>query len=53
MEGVEDAYPFGEKHHGVLKENVQQLNIPDGIEVEDAEVDIEDCFISLMKSHVG
>jgi len=53
MEGVEDAYPFGEKHHVVLKENVHQLNIPEGIEVEEAAVDIEDCFISLMKSHVG
>ncbi len=53
MEGVEDAYPFGEMHHVVLKDSTVILNIPEGIEVQDAEVDIEDCFISLMKSHAG
>lgn len=51
LDGVEDAYPFGEKHHVVLKENVFSVHIPEGIEVAEAQVDIEDCFISLMKSH--
>lgn len=51
LDGVEDAYPFGEKHHVVLKENVFSVEIPEGIEVTEAQVDIEDCFISLMKSH--
>lgn len=51
LEGVEDAYPFGEKHHVVLKEHVLSVPIPEGIKVTEAQVDIEDCFISLMKSH--
>jgi hypothetical protein len=53
MEGVENAYPFGEHHHAVLKASANALHLPDGIEVQEVEPDIEDCFISLMRSHAG
>ncbi len=53
MEGVENAYPFGEHHHAVLKTSADALHLPDGIEVQEVEPDIEDCFISLMRSHAG
>lgn len=57
METVEDAYPFGEYHHVVLKEgwnadgikrylNDTELNT---IEIKEASANIEDCFIDLMK----
>jgi ABC-type multidrug transport system ATPase subunit len=56
-EGVQDAYPFGEYHHVVLKDGysantvsnyLQQHNYhqPD---VKTVRADIEDCFIALMK----
>jgi ABC-type multidrug transport system ATPase subunit len=51
MEEVENAYPFGEHHHAVLKASAHALYLPDGIEVQEVEPDIEDCFISLMRSH--
>jgi ABC-2 type transport system ATP-binding protein len=58
FDGVQDAYPFGEYHHVVLKDGVtasavssylQQRNYhqPD---VNTIRADIEDCFIALMKS---
>ena len=57
MDTVEDAYPFGEYHHVVLKEgwnadgikkylNDTELN---SIEIKEASANIEDCFIDLMK----
>jgi ABC-type multidrug transport system ATPase subunit len=57
FEGVQDAYPFGEYHHVVLKDGftagsvssyLQQHNYhqPD---VNTIRADIEDCFIALMK----
>lgn len=56
--GTEDAYPFGEYHHVVLKDGytaesvtnyLQQHNYhrPD---VKTVRADIEDCFIALMKN---
>jgi ABC-2 type transport system ATP-binding protein len=53
FEGTENAYPFGEYHHLVLKpgytlESVQRL-VPDA-EVKAARAVIEDCFIDLMKA---
>jgi ABC-2 type transport system ATP-binding protein len=56
---VEDAYPFGEFHHVVLRENgneaVQQiLKAMDRPYEQQAVVpDIEDCFMSLMKAKNG
>lgn len=57
MGSVEDAYPFGEFHHVVMKDEqaaVQlQNNLPvstfAGLQVKRAAADIEDCFIALMK----
>ncbi|MGB3008286.1 MAG: ABC transporter ATP-binding protein, partial [Chitinophagaceae bacterium] len=53
---VEDAYPFGEYHHAVMKkdgkkeliEYLQQKGY--GFEIKEAEPNIEDCFMQLMKS---
>ncbi|MBL0232248.1 MAG: ABC transporter ATP-binding protein [Chitinophagaceae bacterium] len=49
---VKDAYPFGEYHHVILKEDrlddlVHSLGMPD-LEIMETSPDIEDCFISLM-----
>ena len=57
MEPVLDAYPFGEYHHAVIKDETaasalkQQLESSafSGIQVQPARADIEDCFIALMK----
>lgn len=54
---VADAYPFGEYHHVVVKEENQvsllesELKQQDwkGLELRKARPDIEDCFIALMK----
>ena len=57
FEQTEDAYPFGEYHHAVMKKNfseealknyLQQTNKE--LELEKTEADIEDCFMSLMKN---
>lgn len=53
---VADAYPFGEYHHVVLKnnggkeklKNYLQVN-SDEAEISDVTPEIEDCFIALMK----
>ncbi len=55
---VEDAYPFGEYHHVVMKKeyNEQEFRqyldqrIHEGLEMQPVQPDIEDCFISLMKA---
>ena len=52
-EEVEQAYPFGERHHVVLKNGVSHLQFPEGVDVLKVEPDIEDCFISLMGTHAG
>ena len=55
FEQVEDAYPFGEYHHAVMRNNfseeslrkyLQQKNKE--LELKKTEPDIEDCFMSLM-----
>jgi ABC-2 type transport system ATP-binding protein len=54
---VEDAYPFGEYYHAVMKKEDQQEQLKkyleqqsyDELEVMEAKPDIEDCFIDLMK----
>jgi ABC-type multidrug transport system ATPase subunit len=48
---VDAVYPFGEVHHLVLKQGVNHVELPEGIQAIEVEPDVEDCFISLMKSH--
>jgi len=55
-ENVVDAYPFGEFHHAVLK-NEDQTSLENyfhahgqKIELKKIKPDIEDCFIALMKN---
>lgn len=52
---TEDAYPFGEYHHAVMKNdfNADELNAyleknNDHLELKRTEPDIEDCFMELM-----
>jgi ABC-2 type transport system ATP-binding protein len=54
---TEDAYPFGEYHHAVMKkdfseEALKTYLIPHNkeLELKRAEPDIEDCFMALMKN---
>ena len=55
-EYVQDAYPFGEYHHAVMKSGgqpeltnyLQQTGKP--FEIKEVQPDIEDCFIALMKN---
>lgn len=55
-DGTDNAYPFGEYHHVVMKEdnkeaelkNFLQDKINDVIEIKKTEPNIEDCFIALM-----
>jgi ABC-type multidrug transport system ATPase subunit len=51
MPEVEGIYPFGEVYHLVLKNGIGEIVLPDGIQAKEVEPDIEDCFISLMKTH--
>ncbi len=51
LDTVQDAYAFGEYHHTVLKEGVQQLPPMEGVEMKEVQPNIEDCFIALMKEH--
>jgi ABC-type multidrug transport system ATPase subunit len=52
---VEDAYPFGEYHHAVMKSGGEaELNnfleqTSRQYELKEVQPDIEDCFIALMK----
>ena len=57
-EGIDLAYPFGEYHHIVLKNesitiNQLQSQIRDiqELEIKSATPDIEDCFIYAMKNN--
>ena len=60
FEGVQDAYPFGEYHHVVLKNGYTAEKVSDYLQQHDYEqvdvltirADIEDCFIALMKQGV-
>jgi ABC-type multidrug transport system ATPase subunit len=54
---VEDAYPFGEYHHAIIKKAFTNENLTlilnrqnlEGFEMKEVKADIEDCFIDLMK----
>lgn len=55
--GVEDAYPFGEYHHVVMKHAADENALKEiisrqqpGVEIIPVEPDIEDCFMALMKN---
>ncbi|HEX4876606.1 MAG TPA: ABC transporter ATP-binding protein, partial [Chitinophagaceae bacterium] len=58
-EWVEDAYPFGEYHHAVMKkggraelqEYFSRKSVP--VELKETAPDIEDCFMLLMKAGNG
>lgn len=53
---VEDAYPFGEFHHAVMKKDFRRekleacLKDHPGVHIKEIQPDIEDCFMDLMKS---
>jgi ABC-type multidrug transport system ATPase subunit len=57
FEETEDAYPFGQYHHAVMKKEDQkerldqflQERLNERPEIISVEPDIEDCFIDLMK----
>jgi ABC-2 type transport system ATP-binding protein len=50
LPGVQDAYPFGEYHHVVLKSGYESLPLPPDAVMKEAEPDIEDCFMALLKN---
>jgi ABC-type multidrug transport system ATPase subunit len=52
---TKDAYPFGEYHHAVMKEDFSEETLKNYLQktnkdlvIKKAKPDIEDCFISLM-----
>jgi len=54
---TEDAYPFGEYHHAVMKEGFSEEGLKsylqktnEDLAIKKAEPDIEDCFMALMKN---
>lgn len=53
---VEDAYPFGEYHHAVMKKDFRQTELESclkeqaGVEIKTIQPVIEDCFMDLMKN---
>jgi ABC-2 type transport system ATP-binding protein len=57
LDAVQDAYPFGEFHHVVMKnesgkeilENYLRQHLHEDFEMKTVKPDIEDCFIELMK----
>jgi len=57
FEQTEDAYPFGEYHHAVMKKDFSEEELQTylksnnkELELKRAEPDIEDCFMALMKN---
>jgi ABC-type multidrug transport system ATPase subunit len=57
FEAVEDAYPFGEYHHAVMKHDFREKDLKNyleksnrQVELKKAQPDIEDCFMALMKN---
>jgi len=53
---IEEAYPFGEYHHAVMKENFSEDELKNYLQKRNKELiikktdpDIEDCFMALMK----
>ncbi len=61
FDGQKDAYPFGEYHHVVMKQNNGEAELKNYLqkrsnqdtEVKMAKADIEDCFIALMPPAPG
>lgn len=55
-EEVQDAYPFGEYHHAVMRNDSKELlrsyleQRGQSFELKEAEPNIEDCFMALMKT---
>lgn len=57
--GQQDAYPFGEYHHVILKDKSQETLLKEylagkshmHLELKETRPDIEDCFMALMKAH--
>jgi ABC-2 type transport system ATP-binding protein len=57
--GQQDAYAFGEFHHVILKDKSQEEALREylsakshsQLELKQAQPDIEDCFMALMKAH--
>lgn len=53
---VEDAYPFGEYHHAVMKKDFSRQELEaclknhPGVNIKAIQPDIEDCFMDLMKN---
>jgi ABC-type multidrug transport system ATPase subunit len=57
FEETEDAYPFGEYHHAVMKPNFNETALRNyllknnkTLDLKKTEPDIEDCFMALMKN---
>jgi ABC-2 type transport system ATP-binding protein len=57
FEQTEDAYPFGEYHHAVMKNDFSEEILKNylqrtnkEVEIKRTEPDIEDCFMALMKN---
>lgn len=57
FEDVEDAYPFGEYHHAIMKKDFRAEELKSYLQTSNGEVDlkkvepdIEDCFMELMKN---
>ena len=57
FEQTEDAYPFGEYHHAVMKNNFSEEELKnylqrtnEQLELKRTEANIEDCFMFLMKN---
>jgi len=58
LDSVEDAYPFGEYHHAVMKKGADEDSIKESVEagthpgllIKTVIPDIEDCFMELMKN---
>jgi ABC-type multidrug transport system ATPase subunit len=56
MNEVEDAYPFGEYHHAVMKKGFdmqmlrEKLTTHKRIGIKEVQPNIEDCFMDLMKN---
>ncbi|MBL7923861.1 MAG: ABC transporter ATP-binding protein [Bacteroidia bacterium] len=58
MEGIQNAYPFGEYHHAVMKSGMdteaylrEHLAESPDLEILPVRADIEDCFIHEMQKH--
>ncbi|HET9824259.1 MAG TPA: ABC transporter ATP-binding protein, partial [Chitinophagaceae bacterium] len=56
-EQTEEAYPFGEYHHAVMKNDFSEEALTQylitgnkGLELKRAQPDIEDCFMHLMRN---